>query len=102
MAKENIIFKEILGPVEKTISYQIDNSELLFIETSMYVDPKESMFKDNIKLTYKLDSDNTKKLLELLKEKELEKKFGNKDGFYEFREFIDANSINHTFISEDI
>ena len=75
MAKENIIFNEVLGPVEKTISYQIINNELYFIETSKYVDPKESMFKDNTKLTYKLDSDSTKKLLELLKEKELVKKF---------------------------
>ena len=45
MAKENIIFNEVLGPVEKTISYQIINNELYFIETSKYVDPKESMFK---------------------------------------------------------
>ena len=102
MAKDNIIFNKILDTKELTISYEIKGGELYFNEITKYIDPKESMFKDNVKLTYVLDKENTDKLFKLLKEKDLKKKFNSQNSFDEFRIYIDNNNLEHKFITEDI
>lgn len=100
MAKK-VLYNGNDGKLETTLDYEIVNGEFYIRETTKVLGKKELLFKDDTEMTYKLNKENTDKLLSVISEKELIKKFNNQDSFYDFRDFIDNNGIEHEFIAVD-
>lgn len=100
MAKK-VLYNGNDGKLETTLDYEIVNGEFYIRETTKVLGKKELLFKDDTEMTYKLNKENTDKLLSIISEKELIKKFNNQDSFYDFRDFIDNNGIEHEFIAVD-
>lgn len=100
MAKK-VLYNGNNGSTETILDYEIVNDEFYFRETKKMISKKELLFNDDTEMTYKLNKENTNKLLNIISEKDIVKKFDKEDSFYDFRDFIDNNGIEHEFIAID-